>query len=1520
MIEENQLTQNPAQPEKPKKKRRFWWFFLGFWVLIFSFLFSLLFSPVQTFFAQIVAERLSEKWHASVSVEKLSLSLDGHLQLKGFLVKDQTPDTLIYAGNLKVRTLHLFNFLERPELSRCSISDGVIKVRELNAAGDHNFDFIVNQFESGAKSKSKSPAFVITKLNLTNVRLENHLFQGAESGPILSRKSVVINNFTGEVDNLRVEDQKILAELKSLSFHEKGGLTVKEMAVKVSLVNDTLKLSKLGLKTNFSNVSADAKFVFGEKGITYAGRLNDLNVDIRDIRYVTDEKVPFEQSLQARGFVKGNTNQVYLSRFRVSIDGEPTFQGTLGLSNLNDPKNIGFRLLDSKLFIDPALLAERFGQDSLANQLKPLGLVSFEGTLKGNPTHIEADGNLKSALGEVASEMVVDLGKVPSIKGNVTTTNLDLRPILPAGTEVQNITFSGNLDLTGNSAETLKGTANGYLSTATYNNETFRDIRLEGSFNAGNFTGLIASNDPQLKFKITGTTAFASKNPKHNFVAELDNLDLKKVGLSETPLVLSGKVKLEGNGTSIDDFKGKLEGERLMIVDNGKPYEFNHIALTSTQIDSIRTMNFESDWADVSASGQFTPTDVPNAFNNLLARYLPSYFTSKPNIPGIHITWDGKVKDTKRILDFAKIDELALKPITIHGYYRSEDYRLWAQVKTDSLVNGDFKFDFANVLISTDSEKMRVSVFSNEMQLNDSTLFSDLLVNTETFNDSIVFKSNLVRELGRNEGFLNGMLNLKNRANELYLDGSSMILNGNTWAISQDLPINFAGKSLVLNRLGLSFENQAIEVSGRLSTLPGDTVFFSAKEFNLNQLNSILRAYQTKLEGVTSIRMAASNLGKDPYFVADMTTTGLVVDTIKVGELFLKTDWKQLEKTLNVNANLLNNATNSRLDITGFVDLHDPKNEELDLTANMSRTDIHILDKVVGGDLRDIHGYATGFIKVYGTFEKPLLVGAVDVDSTSFIVDVLNTRYSTGKETVSLLFTDEFIDFNKARILDEDGGIAYLSGKMYHTYFRNTRFDLKLDVPETIRKNGNQLENRLMVYNQPNYRRGDMFYGVGYATGKGRIYGHISQINIECAVKSQKGTFFKIPLEETYYSGGADFLNFIKAGIDSSIQKRKVDLEGINLTIDLEATPDAEVFLIFDELAGDVIQGNGNGRLKFTYDKEGDFNMFGNYIINKGSYLFTWENVINKRFEIMPGGSLNWNGDPYHAQMDLQAVYKLNTTINNLVSQEYDLSRIQGSNVNKNIRYKVETVLKMTGDLMKPDIGFEIRIPALSPGDLAALKLRDVNNNQQELNNQVFGLLMLGQFINTNALSNTVTGGFNSVGEMVSSQLSNWLSKGGKNLNVNVNYWGQNTNIDPTSTRRQLQLFLNTTLMNGRVIVDGNLELGSDFLRTTAQTQAIGGTFSVEYLIDEEGKFRVKVFNKIEDNLLVASSTSNYRQGIGLTYTKEINDLSELYMIPVNYALEKWTLLKQKFGPAQSEPKPAATPPAAQPTMSTNTN
>jgi hypothetical protein len=96
----------------------------------------------------------------------------------------------------------------------------------------------------------------------------------------------------------------------------------------------------------------------------------------------------------------------------------------------------------------------------------------------------------------------------------------------------------------------------------------------------------------------------------------------------------------------------------------------------------------------------------------------------------------------------------------------------------------------------------------------------------------------------------------------------------------------------------------------------------------------------------------------------------------------------------------------------------------------------------------------------------------------------------------------------------------------------------------------------------------------------------------------------------------------------------------------------------------------------------GDFSMYGDFNIVSGDYLFTLQNVINKKFTLQ-GGIISLSGSPYDAIIDITTKYGLRASTYDLVP---DSSSSRG-------RVPVELLLNLKGNLMNPNVKFDINVP-----------------------------------------------------------------------------------------------------------------------------------------------------------------------------------------------------------------------------------
>ncbi|MBX2974350.1 MAG: translocation/assembly module TamB domain-containing protein, partial [Flavobacteriales bacterium] len=332
----------------------------------------------------------------------------------------------------------------------------------------------------------------------------------------------------------------------------------------------------------------------------------------------------------------------------------------------------------------------------------------------------------------------------------------------------------------------------------------------------------------------------------------------------------------------------------------------------------------------------------------------------------------------------------------------------------------------------------------------------------------------------------------------------------------------------------------------------------------------------------------------------------------------------------------------------------------------------------------------------------------------------------------------------------------------------------------------------------------------------------------------------------------------------------EVDLSGISLDLKTRVTPDARFELIFDPTIGDIMAGRGRGDIEMTVSQTGEFRMRGQVEVTEGDYLFTLRNVVNKKFEVVPGGRITWYGDPLDAQLDLQAQYRVRAPLYDIMFEKNDAYKK---------RVPVDVVMQLRDKLMNPEIGFDVRMPTVD--DNIRTQVNSVMSTEQERNRQVFALIVLNRFVQPQGLaSNGAPGaGGNVMGttgsELLSNQVSNWLSKLSDDFDLGVNYRPGN-NI----TQDEMEVAMSTQLFNERLLLSTNV--GVSYGAQSTSNNNLIGDFQLEYLLTPEGRLRAKAFSVSNDRNLNRSDQAPTTQGVGVAYREEFSTLGELWQKLLN--------------------------------------
>ncbi len=216
--------------------------------------------------------------------------------------------------------------------------------------------------------------------------------------------------------------------------------------------------------------------------------------------------------------------------------------------------------------------------------------------------------------------------------------------------------------------------------------------------------------------------------------------------------------------------------------------------------------------------------------------------------------------------------------------------------------------------------------------------------------------------------------------------------------------------------------------------------------------------------------------------------------------------------------------------------------------------------------------------------------------------------------------------------------------------------------------------------------------------------------------------------------------------------------------------------------------------------------------------------------------------------------------------------------------------LKLSGSLFSPDISFDIKLPEVtSVSSSANIELLRLKQDENELNRQAFGIIVLGHFLPPESLGlggqSIGTETINSLTGFLSSQINSLASQWRNDVDFSVNYQSYAANLnssDQTSLvkRNELDLAITKRFFNDRLSVDvgGNFDFGASSVTTNQNTTGVAGDFAVEYKITPDGRVTGKVFSTSDYD--VVDERNKTKNGVALKYTRDFDTLKELFKDP----------------------------------------
>jgi len=319
------------------------------------------------------------------------------------------------------------------------------------------------------------------------------------------------------------------------------------------------------------------------------------------------------------------------------------------------------------------------------------------------------------------------------------------------------------------------------------------------------------------------------------------------------------------------------------------------------------------------------------------------------------------------------------------------------------------------------------------------------------------------------------------------------------------------------------------------------------------------------------------------------------------------------------------------------------------------------------------------------------------------------------------------------------------------------------------------------------------------------------------------------------------------------------EVKGLELDFELDVNNKATVEIVIDQETGSYLSGSGAGNLFMEVNTKGKFNMWGDFITYDGIYNFKNLGVIDKKFDVKPGGTIVWEGNPLEAQMNLEAVYEVPGGANPALL-------LDNPNFNKSI--PTEVLIRLQGNLLKPDDPiFEIDFPNTSGTVASEINYRLADPQRSQL--QAISLLSQGIFINEVSVS--MQGITNNLYQKASDIISDLIGEENDKLKVGIDYLqGDKSALLDIATEDRLGFTLSTKISD-KILLNGKIGVPVGGVEQTL----IVGNVQIDFILNDEGTLRAKVFNK-ENEFRYIGDELGYTQGVGLSYEVDFSTFKEL--------------------------------------------
>jgi hypothetical protein len=1478
------LEKNPKVTEKLMKAFRvFFRLVLILFVLLLLVVVAVQIPVIQTKITKSFTEYLSKNTGFETKISKVRIRWWDAISLQDVVIYDHHDSLMVDLENVYI-DFSISGLLDRnnPGVDQIKLEKGTIRLLFHPEEDFINIAEYLYQINLLFPSAPRDPDKIASRFGIKNISLKEATLDIINYGSVPIESGFDFNtlqfrDLIADADDFYSEGPTIGIKVNYLrGLESTSGLVFQQLKTDFTYSPTFMEFADLYLRSNRTEIKNYLKFSYPSikslsnfiHEVTILARLDESALDIQDLKYFTDGLYNIEDRIFISGEIEGTVDDLTSEELLVRFGEKSALFGQFKIDGLPNIDSTFFELSLKNSVLNSKDLSPYISEEA-RKEINKFRDVRFDTDFSGYLSYFTANGNFRTGIGDIIGRLSFKTEKNnPTFTGRLQLNNLDIGVLLEDTEKFQKVSLTGQIRGTGLTLETALLQVNANIKSAGINGYNYANIVTDATYGKDLFRGNLKVNDPNLKGELRGVLDLREGKDSIRMTVKLDTAFLQNLKFVDRDTFVSGRIAIDTKGVTLDDIEGIARFSDVNLSYEGRNLFVDNFFFQSLFTDESRVISLNSDLLVAGISGKFKVRQLLDDIQNLSHQYFAILSNSdekislraEANEEPYSIDLNLNFIDINPIINLLEPRATISKNTIIEGaFYQTPDntiFNFFSSIDT-IYYDGNFLYetnlDFnTSKLINSSDVLASFYIFSKKQELNTGLKFNNLAIEAIWDESSIDFRYDQDQlETGSYVRIKNEITIYPDHTTVVFQPSELKILE-KIWRFDETNSIYIAQESYLFDNIKLFNENQFISLNGTISPNPNEMLGLEIHKVNMDFLNTL----STKeFSGLADGNFGFTNFYESIGVNGQINIDELYINNFLVGNIDAATFLA--DQKINVEISNIRNGKQV-ISVDGFLGSSD---DQLQLNAKLNEADLSIFEPFLSNYITRMGGTVSGDFDIGGSIAFPVVIGNGLVTGGTLLVNYLKTQYTVDG---NLIFNNNEISFRELILRDTNGNRARMRGGISHDYFT----DFILDISST-------LEN-FQVLNTGS-KDNEQFYGTAYVTGTLNIFGAANNLDITARATSQRNTRIFIPLGSKSFEAQEDYINIINVrdttriiSLEETIEK--LDISNVRMNFTFDVTPDAYTEIQIDPRTGETIQGRGRGILTMNIDTQGNFSMSGNYEITEAKYNFSLYNILRKEFIVQPGGRISWFGDPYEGVMDLSAYYLESISLQSL--QTNQTAAIEDPAMRR--RFPLKVLMNLKGQILSPDITFNFDFAGFpTEGNIqtyiSAFQNR-IANDEQEKNRQVFSVIMMrslspeGQF---SGVSNIAT---SNLSQLLSSQLNSFIAQVDQNLEVDINLANLNQSALETFQLRVAYTFLDGRL---RVSRDG----GFTDLQGNADLNSIAGDWQAEYMITQDGRYRLRVYNRNNFNtftsLSLARNVATY--GVSASQNLSFNTFGELW-------------------------------------------